>query len=152
MARVTAQYDAERTARARFDEAKRQAHALGDDTSDPMRVILEAADNAAQWMRVCKTMVGGLDEVRYKSAGAGEQLRAEVALFERSMERVAKIHADVVRLGIEDRLVKITERQNAQVVAAIESALDEVAGALGFDPGSPLVRAALGKHLRAVTR
>lgn len=61
--------------------------------------------------------------IRYRG-GAGEQLRAEVALYERAMDRLGKFLSDFGRLRVDERLAKISERQADTVIGAIEAALN----------------------------
>jgi hypothetical protein len=92
-------------------------------------------------------MVGLLSEVRYKSASAGESTRAEVKMYEASLDRAAKVLSDLVRLNIEDRLIRVSAAQTALVSGAIEGALTELAPMLdGYDAHE--VHLVVAKHLR----
>lgn len=85
-------------------------------------------DNAAEaqmfkeivWQRLQD--ITGEEGWRYKST-AGEQLRAEVALYERAMERANKFLVDYVKLGIADRRVKVAEAQALILVGVIQNIL-----------------------------
>ncbi len=71
-------------------------------------------------------------------------VRAEVALYERAMDRAGRFLTDWVRLGIDDRLVKVQEEQVRVVTEALDRTLDE----LGIS--HPDVKRVLGRHLRAI--
>jgi hypothetical protein len=79
---------------------------------------------------VCEQLVGELHEGRYKSRSAGEQLGAEIVLFERSQDRAARILTDLAKLGIEQRILttqsKINERLAGQVAAVIANTLADL--------------------------
>lgn len=81
---------------------------------------------AQAFLEICQerlqAITGGDDDWRYKST-AGEQLRAEVALYERAMERVHKFMVDYVKLGIADRRVKVAEAQAMILVGVIQNIL-----------------------------
>lgn len=88
-------------------------------------------DNAAEaqmfkeivWQRL--NDITGEEGWRYKST-AGEQLRAEVALYERAMERANKFLVDYVKLGIADRRVKVAEAQALILVGVIQNILNRL--------------------------
>ncbi len=63
-----------------------------------------------------------LEQPRYEGH-AREQLRAEVALFERALDRAQKFAVDVAKLNLEDRLVRLTEAQARMLAQYAEAAL-----------------------------
>jgi len=164
-----------RAPQARAAAAKRMVEAdlmelaeslVGAPVDNPLTELANLAGRARAWMellqgRVEKLLDGAAAEedqgeqdgagskskgIRYQ-AGAGEQLRAEVALYERSMDRLGKFLADYGRLGIDERLAKITETQAEKVIAAIDAALVH-AGVTGKTATEAKQVAA--RHLRAV--
>lgn len=72
------------------------------------------------WQRLSD--ITGEEGWRYKST-AGEQLRAEVALYERAMERANNFLVQYVKLGIADRRVKVAEAQAMILVGVIQNIL-----------------------------
>lgn len=86
--------------------------------------------------------------IRYEAMGAGtEQLRAEVALFERALDRCIAVLGMIAKLDIDSRFVRISERQADVVVRALEAGL----AAAGVD-GEQVQRArhAVARELRIV--
>lgn len=72
---------------------------------------------------ICRARLEAIgDEWRYDHQH-GEQLRAEVALYERALDRCEKILANYVRLGIADRKVKLDEAQAVLLVGVIKNIL-----------------------------
>lgn len=57
---------------------------------------------------------------------AGEQLRAEVALYERSLDRAGKLLVEWSRLNIDERLARIEEQKAQQILDVIRSSLGHV--------------------------
>ncbi|MEV5944231.1 hypothetical protein [Streptomyces sp. NPDC051994] len=116
---------------------------------NPLRALAELAGE----MTVFKDALAGLvrkldvDEIRYKG-GAGEQIRAEVILYERALERTGQLLVNVARLNIDDRLAAIEEKQADAVIAAIEAALASV-GVRGAD--AIAAKKVAARHLRAVS-
>ena len=119
-------------------------------TSDPLTELMKLSGEVLAWKNICAQMVGQLREVRYQAPGAGEQLRAEIRLYESSMDRAARVLTDLVRLGIEDRLAKVRAAHTVLVARAIEGALAELAPVLGYDPGRPEIRVVVSEHLRLI--
>lgn len=92
-------------------------------------------------------IVNDLRSVRYESKGGGEQLRAEVAVLERAMDRAGRLLVDIAKLNIEERLARVTEQQAEQVSAALAAALAEMG--LTQDQQRQ-ARTGVARHLRAV--
>jgi len=63
---------------------------------------------------------------RYQDDKGGEQLRAELALYERALDRSARVLADIARLKIDERLAAITEAQGQMVAAVIVAVLERL--------------------------
>lgn len=143
---VQAEYEAERRAAVQFREAEAAARRLGIDwrQMNPLDELLKVAAESVRWMNVCRMAIADLDELRYRSA-AGEQQRAEVALWERSMDRAARINADIVRLGIESRLARVTEEQASALLRILDGSLAE----LGINPHDPAVAAVVHRRMNA---
>ena len=66
--------------------------------------------------------LAALEQLRYE-AHNGEQLRAEVGLFERALDRAQKFALDLAKLNLEDRLVRLNEAQGRMLAQAVEAAL-----------------------------
>jgi hypothetical protein len=114
---------------------------------NPLIELLQLANEMAEWKNIMREVVAYLyskDRIRSAHSKVGEQLRAEVLLYERALERLAKILQDIARLGIETRLASIEERQ----VRAVEQALAAALNASGLDLlGQENARKALRREL-----
>ncbi|MEY9909770.1 hypothetical protein ABIA35_006013 [Catenulispora sp. MAP12-49] len=87
--------------------------------ADPLTELSKLAGQVLAWRDALAEKVNELTSVRYENSHGGEQLRAEVALFERSMDRCVSVLAAIARLDIDTRLMRISEAQAEQVVQAI---------------------------------
>jgi hypothetical protein len=114
--------------------------------ADPLTELLRISREVLDWKSVCRVMVGDLAGMD----GAAEQVR--IRFYENALDRSAKVLSDIVRLGVEDRLARVDERQTNLSIAAVESALVELAPLLGYDPDRPEIRAVISKHLLAIQR
>lgn len=90
--------------------------------------------------------VNQLTSIRYSTDG-GEQLRAEVALFERALDRCEKFLTAMAKLNIDERLARIEEQQSDLITFAVTAALEE----LGLSAEQQAeARRGVARHLRAV--
>jgi len=120
-----------------------------DDIGNPLDELMELAGEVKAFKEVMRGMVAelvGLGRMRY-SGKAGEQIRAEMLLYERAMERFAKILIDISKLKIDERLAGIRQQTADMLERALDAALEE--------SGIPLerkqaAREALSRHLRIV--
>lgn len=114
---------------------------------DPLAALLKLAGQVLAWQEATARLVNGLEDIRYRAANGTEQLRAEVALYERAMDRAVAVLAAIARLNIEERLARVTERQADAVIDAIDAAL-AAAGVTGQDAAR--AKQAAARHLRSV--
>lgn len=144
---VRAEYDAQRRAMVlvREEQRARAAHGL-PTAADVLGELQRAFSEAVLWKDAVRALLGELDQVRYR-AGAGEQLRGEVVLWGQSLDRVAKIGADLLRLGLEARAAQVSAAQEAAVVLAINGTISELGQLYGFDATATEVRSVLKRHL-----
>ena len=97
-------------------------------------------------MHTIDGLLNGLTSPRYAGM-TGEQIRGEVQLFERAMDRCNTVLATYAKLNIDERLSRITEAQQFMVVQAIEAALSSanVTGAAAIE-----AKRAAARRLRVV--
>jgi hypothetical protein len=116
---------------------------------DPLADLLTVAARASRLMEILEGQTSALKAMRYQGAG-GEQTRGELLAYERALDRVARILADIVKLGIDERLARVDEVLALRVVTSHHEALR----AAGVIEGSTAWRQGLsagGKALRKVT-
>jgi hypothetical protein len=90
---------------------------------DPLSALQELAGEALELKRYFADRLSALEQLRYEGR-AGEQLRAEVALFERALDRAQKFALDLAKLGLESRLVAVTEQQGQLIARCVQAALE----------------------------
>ena len=120
-----------------------------DDYLGQMALI---AGQVIAWKDALAEKVNALSSLRYQVSGengdGGEQLRAEVALWERSLDRCERFLTAMARMNIEERMTRVTEKQAAMCDEAFALTLREM--------GLPAeqqrdARLRLGRHLRSVS-
>jgi hypothetical protein len=114
--------------------------------SNPLEELQKLAGQVLAWKDAIARMVNDLTGIRYEDEHGGEQLRSEVALFERAMDRCERVLVAMARLNIDERLIKITEAQARIVNEVLRGALDD----LGIDRKDEEVRKAMARRLRLV--
>jgi hypothetical protein len=130
------------------EQARAELAALDvEPVGDPLRQLALLAGQAVAWKDTMAERVNMLAGLRYEGAGAGEQLRAEVALWERALDRCGKFLVSMARLRIDDRLAKVTEAQADLIERAVTAAL----ASEGLDlAAQDRARHVVSRHLRAV--
>lgn len=79
---------------------------------DPLTELQKLAGEVIAWKELLSEKVQNLTEMRYEGTGnVGEQLRSEVGLFERAMDRCTNTLSAIAKLDIDERLVSIKERE-----------------------------------------
>lgn len=118
--------------------------------ADPLTELSLVAGEARRFMQWCRSRLSAMDEdkIRYEDVKGSEQLRSEVVLYERSIDRCATVLATIARLNIDERLVAIEDRKAAMVINAIQAALD--AAGVPREQQAAAKKAAAG-HLRLVS-
>lgn len=111
-------------------EAKTQLGRLGhaEPVDDPLTKLSEIAGEAVMWKDIMAERIMELqdDEWRYQDAKGAEQLRSEVLLWERAIDRCERFLTAMARLRIDERLAKISEVQAAIVTKAIVLTMAEI--------------------------
>lgn len=120
---------------------------------NPLAELLDLAAEIAAWKNIMRDITIYLVQrgtARTFNGKVGEQMRAEVLLFERAQERFAKILIDITKLGIEARLAQIETQQVDTVDRALTAAL--AASGLGLveqDKARQVLRRELVKAAKA---
>ena len=113
---------------------------------DPLTELQMLAAEMRAWKDAVGELVNALGpSLRYEGIG-GEQLRAEVALWERAADRYERILVDMARLNLDERLVKIGEGTAALVNRVIRGTLV----ALGVTVTDEVVRLEVARQMRLV--
>ena len=115
--------------------------------ADPLEALQRLAGRALALEETIGELVNSLRSVRYETEAGGEQLRAEVAVLERAMDRCGRLLVDIAKLNIEERLAKVTEIQAKKAMDALTAALRDMG--LSSEQQREARRRAAG-HLRIV--
>jgi hypothetical protein len=91
---------------------------------DPLAELLMLAAEMKALKDMCREVVAAMKIGQWRYAGkTGEQARAELLLYERSLERLATILINIAKLRIEEKLATIEERQQQAIERALTLAL-----------------------------
>lgn len=132
----------EREARAAFGRLAD----VSTPVADPLTALADLAGHVGAWMQFLADRVADLQTLAY-SGEAGEQVKGEIVLFERALDRCNTVLGTYARLNIDERLARISEQQADMVLKALGAGLD--AAGVTSDRRPIALRAAAG-HLRLV--
>lgn len=116
--------------------------------TDPLSALSALAGHVTAWMEFLAGRISALEQLAWEGEFTGEQIKGEIVLFERSMDRCSHVLTAMARLNIDQRLAKVSERQVEIVTAAITASLAE----LGLNAEQQReARSGVVRHLRLVT-
>jgi hypothetical protein len=115
--------------------------------ADPLTELAAITGEVVAWKNAMAGKVNELTSLRYDGEFSGEQLRSEVLLWERALDRCEKFLTAMARCNIDERLARVTERQTEIVAAALSAALAEMG--LPADQQRE-AQGRVARHLRAV--
>jgi P27 family predicted phage terminase small subunit len=136
-----------RTAALEAQAARELAHLDVPPVTDPLTELARLAGQAVAWKDSMAAKVNELTSLRYESFGGGEQLRAEIALWERSLDRCISTLGAMARLNIEDRLAGVREATARMLEEALTAALQKSGADIG---GQAAAREEFKRRLRVV--
>lgn len=115
---------------------------------NPLAALSELAGEILAWKELAAERVAQLESLARENPLVGnEDVKAEVQVFERAMDRAVTVLATIARLNIDERLAKITERQAELVHEALSKALTDAG--IGPEQRRETVTH-LARHLRLV--
>lgn len=88
------------------------------------RALLALAGEVDEWRQILRDHVAELQGIRYTSGLGTEQLRAEVQVYERALDRCAKVLAIITTIDPDARLRRLDEEQGQLVVKALNRIFD----------------------------
>jgi hypothetical protein len=121
-----------------------------DPVADPLSELMDLAAEVKAVKELLRSKVAPMfanDQLRYAHSKAGEQLRMEVLLYERGLDRLARLLLDISKLNIADRLVGIRKQTADMIERAIDAALED--SGVGFE-GKQAARESIRRHLKIV--
>lgn len=139
--------------KARRAQADQEARAVlaelqVDPVEDPLTALAQLAGQVLGWQKATATLVNRLgDEIRYEGRAGAEQLRAEVQMYERAMDRASTVLSTIARLDIDGRLARIEETKAQLLMDAVQAGLAAI-GVTGEQ--AVKVKQVMARKLRAV--
>lgn len=93
--------------------------------TDPLTELARLAAQAVAWKDNMAAKVNQLSSLRYESATGGEQLRAEIALWERALDRCVSTLTAMAKLNLEGRMAAVREATARMLEQALDAALEQ---------------------------
>lgn len=97
---------------------------------DPLTEMAKLAGEVVAWKDAIADHVSFLEDIRYDGEKSGEQIRGEIVVFERALDRCNTVLATMAKLNIDERLAQVSEMQAQMVADALSAVLRE----MGLDP------------------
>ncbi|MFI7628421.1 hypothetical protein [Microbispora rosea] len=93
---------------------------------DPITALLGLAGEITHFKNFLGARVSEMraQEWRFTDDKGAEQLRAEIALYERALDRTARVLSDLVKLKLEERQVRVAEQQGVMLAEVIRRTAD----------------------------
>lgn len=104
-----------------------------DPIGNPLEELLELAAEVKAFKEALRHVASYLyskDRMRSAHDKVGEQLRAEIILYERAQERLGHLLVQIAKLGIESKLAQIEVRQRELIERALTIAIQRAGGDL----------------------
>lgn len=112
---------------ARADAEQLLGHRATAGVDDPLRVLAEVTAEAVALKDALAARVNALKSMRYSAPGAGtEQIRAEMLLYERSLDRVAKLSDTLARHNWEGRRMQLAEDSGRLLAGVVRAILERL--------------------------
>lgn len=99
------------------------ADLVGNRIDNPLEELATLVSEVLLYKDFCAQQVAKLRGDHRYEGRSGEQLRAEVALYERSLDRAGKLLIEWSRLNIDERLSRIEEAKAAMILEVIRRTL-----------------------------
>jgi hypothetical protein len=86
--------------------------------------LADLAGEISAWKELAAERVAALKDLAQRNyASGGDEVRAEIQVYERALDRCVHVLATIARLNIDERLVKISQQQADLVKTALMTAL-----------------------------
>jgi hypothetical protein len=118
--------------------------------TNPLEELQKIAGEIVAWKNIARAAVAQLHESqwRYTKSRLGEQIRAEILIYERALDRAERCLVNIAKLNIDQRLAAVSERRQDLIERAVTAALQ----ASGLDlEGQDKARKVLRRELRAAS-
>lgn len=93
---------------------------------NPLLALQHVAGEVMAWKDAVRQRMETLERWRYSGDAGTEQIRGEIMLWERALDRAANVLGLIAKLNIDDRLARIEEAKITLVVESIGKVLADV--------------------------
>jgi hypothetical protein len=116
---------------------------------NPLEALNTFIDQIMEWNDVATAQVKKLkeDEWRYEDRAGGEQLRSEIAIYERSLDRGLRALQAVAKLNLAEKYIALSEKQAELMFIVMIETLTQ----LGVDGNSREVQQVLLQNVQRLS-
>lgn len=90
---------------------------------NPLEAYRMFAGRVMAWLALMEELLADVQSPRYRGATA-EQIRGEIVLYERAMDRANTVLSTYAKLNIDERLARVTQAQADILVAVVKAGLN----------------------------
>lgn len=102
------------------------AHTAEEGVADPIKALQILANEALSMKDSLAARVNALNALRFEDDKGGEQLRSEVILYERALDRAAKFLDLLARSGFEEKRIVIAQREGQMIVELLRRVFSQI--------------------------
>lgn len=99
-----------------------------DAQTTAIEKMLEALDRVLDFEKATSQLLRGMEtsDWRYQDRTGSEQLRSEVTLYERAMDRVARVLKDISRMALDEKKISLGKAQTELMVRILMATIDDL--------------------------
>lgn len=99
-----------------------------DTQTTALEKMLEALERVLEFERFTGQQVAKLDpsDWRYQDRTGSEQTRAEVVLYERAMDRTARVLKDISKMALQEKIVSLGKAQTELMVRLLMATVNDM--------------------------
>lgn len=102
------------------------AHTAEEGITDPIKALQILATEALSMKDALAARVNALTSLRFEDDKGTEQLRSEVILYERALDRAAKFLDLLARSGFEEKRIMIAQREGQMIVELLRRVFSQI--------------------------
>lgn len=100
--------------------------------NNPFEVLQSTLNSVNDFKSLIERKIEAMNEEgedwRFTDKAGGEQLRSEIALYERALDRAVRAATALSKLNIEERYLAISEKQATSIIYIISTVLQRIPG------------------------
>lgn len=108
--------------------AERTAIPDKDYQTTALEKMIEVLERVEEFEKHTRGLLESLqpEQYRYRDRGGAEQIRTEVVLYERALERTARVLKDVSKMALEEKVVSLGKSQTELIIRILMGVINDL--------------------------